>query len=170
VEWRLEAEVSCRAMIGRGGCSAAGAVPSVSGNWEGEMTMQRAWHVARIVFGAWFLFWGVEYFTDLGIQPIGTTPLAREFTLALIHSHLFALVKAMEVAIGAACLANRFVPLAMTACLPITVVIVWWNLVLEPGLIEIAFGLVTPVLNVVLLWPFRDLLRPLLLRRRQPII
>ncbi len=153
-------------MIGQGGCSTARAVPSDSGNWEGEKALTLAWHGARIVFGAWFPFWGVEYFTDLGIQP----PLAREFTLALIHSHLFALVKAMEITIGAACLANSCVLLAMTACLPITVVIVWCNLVLEPGPVEIASGLVTPPLNLVLLWPFRDLLRQLLLPRRQPVV
>ena len=34
------------------------------------------------------------------------------------------------------------------------------------GLVSIAFGLVTPVLNLVLLWPYRDLLKSLLERTR----
>ncbi len=69
--------------------------------------MKIAYTIARIIFGAWFLFSGAEYFTNLGIQPLGTTPLAQEFTLALIHSGLFAWIKVMELVVGALVLANR---------------------------------------------------------------
>jgi uncharacterized membrane protein YphA (DoxX/SURF4 family) len=124
-----------------------------------------AYTIARIIFGVWFLFSGAEYFTDLGIQPLGTTPIAQEFTLALIHSGLFAWIKVMEVVIGALVLANRGVFTAAVACVPLTVVIAYWNFVLDPGLIPDLFGIATIGLNAILIWPNRDRLWPLLLWR-----
>ena len=127
--------------------------------------MKLIYTIARIVFGAWFLFSGAEYFSPFNLQPLGTTPLAREFTLALIHSGLFAWIKAMEFVIGALLLANRAVFTAALACLPLSVVIAYWNFVLDPGLIPIVFGIATIGLNAILLWPNRDRLWPLLVWR-----
>jgi uncharacterized membrane protein YphA (DoxX/SURF4 family) len=124
--------------------------------------MKIAYTIARIIFGTWFLFSGAEYFTNLNIQPLGTTPLAQEFTLALIHSGLFAWIKVMEVVIGALVLANRGVFTAAVACLPLSAVIAYWNFVLDPGLIPDLFGIATIVLNAILIWPNRERLWPLL--------
>jgi uncharacterized membrane protein YphA (DoxX/SURF4 family) len=118
--------------------------------------------VARIIFGAWFLFSGAEYFTPFNLQPLGTTPIAREFTLALIHSGLFAWIKLIELAVGAMVLANRGVFTAAVACVPLTVVIAYWNFVLDPGLVPDLFGIATIGLNAILIWPNRDRLWPLL--------
>jgi hypothetical protein len=120
---------------------------------------------ARIVFGGWFLFFGIEYFTNLGIQPYGTTPLAREFTFALIHSGLFTVVKLMEIAIGALILINRGVLPAALACVPLTGVIAWWNFVLNPGVVEYIAGFATVALNILFLWPYRKQLMGLLVWR-----
>ncbi len=124
--------------------------------------------VSRILFGAWFFFSGIEFFLPLNLQPLGHTPLAREFTLALIHSGLFAWVKVTEIVVGALVLINRGVLPAALAVLPLTVVIVYWNLVLEHGAIELAFGLATPLLNFILLVPFRDRLLSLLVWKAEP--
>lgn len=125
--------------------------------------MKIGYTIARLVFGAWFLFSGGEYFLPgLGLQPLGKTPLAREFTLALIHSGLFAWIKAVEVIVGALALINRGILPAALACAPLTVVIAYWNFVLDPGLVEYSFGIVTIVCNAILIWPFRDHLWPLL--------
>jgi uncharacterized membrane protein YphA (DoxX/SURF4 family) len=118
--------------------------------------------VARLIFGGWFLFSGVEYFTPFDLQPLGNTPLAQEFTLALIHSGLFAWIKVMEVAAAIVILANRAVLPAALACVPLNIVIGYWNFVLDPGVVEYAFGIVTLLLNAILLWPWRQELLGLL--------
>ena len=92
----------------------------------------------------------------------GHTPLAREFTLAMIHSGLFAWIKVMEVLIALAVLANRAVLPAALACAPLTVVIAYWNFVLDPGVVEYVFGALTVLCNAVLLWPWRRQLFALL--------
>lgn len=117
---------------------------------------------ARILFGGWFLFSGVEYFTPFDLQPLGNTPLAKEFTLALIHSGLFAWIKVMEVVVAMLILANRAVLPAAIACVPLNIVIGYWNFVLDPGVVEYAFGIVTLLLNGILLWPWRRELTGLL--------
>lgn len=109
----------------------------------------------RVIFGAWFLFSGAEYFSPFDLQPLGNTPLAREFTLALIHSGLFAIIKLMEVVIGALLLINRAILPAALATAPLTVVIAYWNFVLDPGIVEYVFGALTIIMNAILLWPYR---------------
>ena len=130
----------------------------------------RGWlfRISRLLFGAWFLFSGVEFFLPLGLQPLGHEVLARELTLALIHSGLFAWVKITEIVVGGLVLINRGVLPAALAVVPGTVVIVYWNLGLEHGWIELAFGLATPLLNLILLFPFRDRLIALLIWKAEP--
>jgi uncharacterized membrane protein YphA (DoxX/SURF4 family) len=125
--------------------------------------MKIAYTITRILFGAWFLFSGVEYFLPLGLQPLGNTPLAKEFTLALIHSGLFAWIKVIEIIIGLLALINRGVLPAALACLPLTAIIAYWNFVLDPGLVEYSFGIATIICNALLIWPFRERVWPLLL-------
>lgn len=127
-----------------------------------RMPLPKGYTLVRIVFGLWFLFSGVEYFTPFELQPLGNTPLAREFTLALIHSGLFAIIKLMEIVIGALVLANRGMLPALLACVPLTAVIGYWNFVLDPGVVEYVFGVVTIASNAILLWPYRCHLSPLL--------
>lgn len=125
--------------------------------------MKIAYTIARLAFGAWFLFSGVEYFLPLGLQPLGKTALAQEFTLAMIHSGLFAWIKIIEVIVGILTLINRGILPAALACAPLTVVIAYWNFVLDPGVVEYSFGLATILCNAILIWPFRERLWPLLL-------
>ncbi|MES2172626.1 MAG: hypothetical protein V4523_01625 [Pseudomonadota bacterium] len=89
----------------------------------------------------------MEYFTPFDLQPLGNTPLAQEFTLALIHSSLFAALLI---------LANRAVLPAALACVPLNIVTGYWNSILDPGVVEYAFGIVTLLLNAILLWPWRS--------------
>ena len=119
------------------------------------MTFRTVYHVARILFGAWFVAMGVEFFLPWDIQPLGTNPLAHEYTLALIHSGLFHVIKIGEIAIGLSVLANRFMPAVLAGCLPITLGIVHWNMWLEHSWFEWSFGIATVVLHAILLWPWR---------------
>lgn len=121
--------------------------------------------VVRLLFGIWFLGSGLEYFSNLGIQPLGTTPAARDFTLALIASGLFAWVKVVEIVVGFLVLINRAVLAAALACVPVSVIVAYWNFVLEPGVVEWAFGAATLAMNAILLWPYRARIMALLVWR-----
>lgn len=131
-----------------------------------RMPLPKGYAFVRIVFGLWFLFSGVEYFTPFDLQPLGNTLVAQEFTLALIHSGLFAIIKLMEIGIGVLLLANRGILPASLACAPLTAVIGYWNFVLDPGVVEYTFGIATIACNAILLWPYRSHIWPLL--RWQP--
>ena len=49
--------------------------------------------------------------------------------------------------------------------LPVSVVVAYWNFVLEPGVVEWAFGAATLAMNAILLWPYRERLMTLLVWR-----
>jgi len=117
--------------------------------------MRAFYHVSRWVFGLWYLFSGVEFFTPFNLQPLGNTPLGQEFTLALIHSGLFAWIKVMEIVIALLVLTDRMMPLIAAAAVPLTVVIAYWNFALEWGAVEAVFGMLTILFNAALLWPYR---------------
>lgn len=120
------------------------------------------YHLSRLIFGGWWLFSGVMHFAWPDLQPLGNEALAIDFTLALMASGLFDLVKLLEIVLGLLILANRGMPLVVLALVPINVVIVYWNFVLEEGLVEWTFGLLTILFNAVLAWPWRHCFRSLL--------
>ena len=57
------------------------------------------WFV-RLLFAAWMIPAGLNHFVPLFPQPMGTQPLSNELVVALIDSHLFDLVKAVELVVG----------------------------------------------------------------------
>lgn len=128
--------------------------------------MKPLYHISRIIYGGWYLFSGIEYFLPYDLQPLGNTPLGQQFTIALIDSGLFAWIKVLEVLIGVLVLADRAMPLVMAASVPLTVVIAYWNFVLEWGVVEVVFGLLTIFFNAVLLWPYRAYFLPMLIAWR----
>jgi hypothetical protein len=117
--------------------------------------MKFLYHFSRIVFGGWFLYSGLAHFLIAGWQPLGSHQPAIDFTLALMASGLFTWVKVIEVILGVTMLANRFMPLTVVALIPLNVVICYWNFVLDPGVVEYAFGIATIVFNAVLAWMWR---------------
>ena len=84
-------------------------------------------YAVQFFFGGWFLFHGSNYFLAFFTQPPGSSPLTHEVISALIHSGLFSVVKAIEVAVGIAFLANRFVPIATVAAFPVSFSIAYVN-------------------------------------------
>jgi len=83
-----------------------------------------AW-LARLLFGAWMITNGLMHFIHLWPQPMGSFPLSKEITAALIDSHLFIAVKAIEVIAGFSILMGLYAPLWAIACLPVSFV-VWY--------------------------------------------
>jgi len=127
-----------------------------------------AYHAARIVFGAWFLFSGLWHFFWPWLQPMGNEPAAIDFTRAMLASGLFDWVKAIEVVTGITILLNRAMPLTILAIVPLNIVIVYWNLVLDKGAIEYSFAALTIVFNAILAWPWRRYFWPLFVLKGRP--
>ncbi len=126
------------------------------------------YHASRVIFGGWWLFSGAMHFIDPAWQPMGQEPAAIAFTQALIDSGLFTWVKVIEIVLGLTILANRFMPLTIVALVPINLVIVYWNFVLEVGTVEYVFGALSIVFNLILAWPWRGHLWQLLSWRGRP--
>ncbi|QZH75799.1 MAG: hypothetical protein JY451_04210 [Erythrobacter sp.] len=123
------------------------------------------YHLSRLVFGGWWLFSGLMHFVWPELQPLGNEQPAIDFTLALMASGLFDVIKLLEVVLGLLILANRAMPLALLALVPINIVIVYWNFVLDEGLVEWTFGAMSILFNIILAWPWRRYFWPLFVWR-----
>ena len=105
-----------------------------------------AWFV-RLLFGSWMVANGLNHFVYLWPQSMGDTPLAREFTVALIDSHLFDIVKLVEVVAGVSVLTGVYAPLMVLVCMPVSFVVFYYGEALEHarthhGFIVVACNLV----------------------------
>jgi len=130
--------------------------------------MKWVYHACRVIFGAWWLFSGLMHFIWPQLQPLGDEQPAIDFTLALMASGLFDWIKVIEVVLGLTMLANRAMPLTLVALIPLNIVIVYWNFVLDEGAVEWTFGALSIVFNAVLVWPWRRYFWGLFTWRGQP--
>jgi uncharacterized membrane protein YphA (DoxX/SURF4 family) len=123
----------------------------------------------RMIFGGWMVYAGLNHWFHFTPQPFGQNPVSIELTTVLIESGLFDLVKAMETITGALVLMGVFVPLALVAALPISVVVAYFNLVLEHnGVVNYVAGTLVLGINLLLMLAYVDSYLPLL-RWKQPI-
>jgi putative oxidoreductase len=126
------------------------------------MTLFQKWapHAARSVLGLIFFVFGLNYFLNF-LPPQPTPPEgALAFLGGLAASgYVFPLIKAIEVAAGAALLANRFVPLALTLLAPIIVNIAAFHFLLAPAY---ALPSVLLALELLLAWSYRAAFAPML--------
>ena len=89
--------------------------------------------IARLLLGLIFLVFGLNGFLNflsMGPMPTG---LAGQFIGALIMSHYFWVVAALQIVGGVLLLVNRFVPLALVLLGPVIVNILLYHLFLNPG-------------------------------------
>jgi len=101
--------------------------------------------IARLLLGLVFFVLGLNGFLNflsMGPMPTG---LAGQFIGALILSHYFWVVAALQVVGGALLLVNRFVPLALVLLGPVIVNIILYHLFLNPAGVALA-------IVVVILW------------------
>ena len=113
--------------------------------------MKYAVWALRLVFGAWMVPVGLEHFYHLFAQPMGNLPVGRELIVALIASHLFDIVKAVELLAGISVLTGLYVPLALAACMPVSFCVFWWDAPIEGwGSIGAPYGEVTLICNGLL--------------------
>ena len=106
------------------------------------------WFV-RLVFGAWMVPAGLNHFIPLFPQPMGSQPLSHELIVALLNSHLFDLVKAVELLAGISVLTGLYTPLALVMCMPVSFCVFWWDAPLEGGGAAL-FGEAVLVCNLLL--------------------
>ena len=104
----------------------------------------------QTLFGAWFLLHGINYWIHVFPQPRGGSGPANDLLGALITSGLFAWVKGVEVVVAVMLLLHRWVPLAVVAGLPVTLVIVHYNLALHRDLFHTVTGITILVVNGII--------------------
>jgi uncharacterized membrane protein YphA (DoxX/SURF4 family)/uncharacterized membrane protein YhaH (DUF805 family) len=112
------------------------------------------WFV-RLVFAAWMIPAGLNHFYPIFPQPMGSQPLSHELIVALIDSHLFDLVKAVELLAGLALLTGRHAPLALLVCMPVSFCVFWWDAPLEGwGSRAALFGYSVLACNLILCFAY----------------
>jgi uncharacterized membrane protein YhaH (DUF805 family)/uncharacterized membrane protein YphA (DoxX/SURF4 family) len=86
------------------------------------------WFV-RFWYAGWMIPAGLEHFYHIYPQPGAQSPhpLAAEMLRALLDTHLFDLVKAVELITGVAVLFGFFTPLALLICMPVAFCVFWWD-------------------------------------------
>jgi hypothetical protein len=82
---------------------------------------------------------------------MGTKPLSHELIVALLDSHLFDIVKAVELIAGISVLTGFYTPLALILCMPISFCVFYWDTPLEGwGSRASIFGSAVLLCNVLL--------------------
>jgi uncharacterized membrane protein YhaH (DUF805 family) len=91
--------------------------------------MKYAIWAVRFWYAGWMIPAGLEHFYHIYPQPgyDTTRPLAHEMLFALLHSHLFDLVKAVELITGISVLLGLFCPLMLLVCMPVAFCVFWWD-------------------------------------------
>ena len=89
--------------------------------------------IARILLGLVFLVFGLNGFLNFLNTGPAPTGLAGHFLGALILSHYYWVVAALQIAGGALLLVNRFVPLALVLLGPIIVNIICFHVFMNPS-------------------------------------
>ena len=113
--------------------------------------MKYAIWVVRLVFAAWMIPAGLNHFVPLFPQPMGTKPLSHELIVVLLDSHLFDLVKAVELLAGLSVLTGLFTPVVLLMSMPVSFCVFFWDTPLEGWTSRAAiFGCSVLACNVVL--------------------
>jgi uncharacterized membrane protein YphA (DoxX/SURF4 family) len=126
------------------------------------------WFV-RLVFAAWMIPAGLNHFVPLFPQPMGSQPLSHELIVALLDSHLFDLVKAVELLAGICVLTGFYLPLALIVCMPVSFCVFYWDTPLEGwGSRASIFGEAVLFCNVVLCLAYMKYYRSMFALRSTP--
>ena len=110
--------------------------------------------IARLLLGLIFVVFGLNGF--LNFLSMGPVPsgLAGQFIGALVLSHYFWVVAALQIAGGALLLVNRFVPLGLVLLGPVIVNIILYHVVLNPA--GIALAIVVVILWLIVFYAHRQ--------------
>jgi uncharacterized membrane protein YphA (DoxX/SURF4 family) len=133
--------------------------------------MKYAFWFVRLVFAAWMIPAGLNHFVPLFPQPMGSQPLSHEVVVALIDSHLFDIVKAVELIAGISALTGFYTPLALILCMPVSFCVFFWDAPLEGwGSRAAIFGYAALLCNVLLCLAYIRCYRSMFAFRSKPRI
>jgi hypothetical protein len=112
--------------------------------------------IPRIVLGAIFASAALNYFWSvvLGwmLLPISITPQAMQFAGVIIKiGYLWPLMKSINLAAGFLLIANLATSFAVALLLPVTVIIVWFQILLNPLPVPVATAVLTVICELLLL-------------------
>ncbi len=131
--------------------------------------MKYALWFVRLVFAAWMIPAGLNHFVPLFPQPMGTKPLSHELIVALLDSHLFTMVKAVELIAGISVLTGFYTPLALIVCMPVSFCVFFWDTPLEGwGSRAAIFGSSVLLCNVLLCLSYLGTYRAMFALRSRP--
>ena len=121
-------------------------------------------HIARVLMGLAFLFFGVMSFT---MKPPENLPekIKTVNTGLMVGGYLYVASGAMALG-GLLLLINRFVPLALALIAPVLVGILTFHIATSPGMI--VPGVVLSVIELYLAWSYRAAFRPMLSAKVTP--
>jgi uncharacterized membrane protein YhaH (DUF805 family) len=125
--------------------------------------------VARLIFGAWMLANGANYFYSLWPVPSGHEPLAALLMTALVHSRLLDVAMVIQLVTGALILTGFFVPLALCVVMPISTCALYWSVVLDHQLLGAVLALAAFALNGLLMLAHVDYYKGVLQRHALPL-
>jgi putative oxidoreductase len=112
--------------------------------------------IPRIVLGAIFASAALNYFWSVVfgwmLLPVSITPQAMQFAGVVIKTgYLWPLMKAINLVAGILLIANRAPAFAVALLVPVTVIIVWFQVFLNPLPIPVATAVLAVICELMLL-------------------
>jgi uncharacterized membrane protein YhaH (DUF805 family) len=121
--------------------------------------------VGRLIFGAWMLASGANYFfLSLWPMPTGHEPLAIQLMAALMHSGLLGVAMTIQLVTGALILAGLLVPVALCVVMPILTCALYWSVILDHRPLGMLLAVAAFALNGLLMLGYFDYYRGTLQR------
>ena len=116
---------------------------------------------ARVLLGLIYFVFGLNFFLHFIPNDHKMSEAAGNFVSGLFQAgYFFPFMKSIEVVLGIFLLVRLFVPLSLTVLAPITLNIFLFHIFLEPATAGLAIAML--VLNIFLLWSYREYFKPLL--------
>ena len=99
---------------------------------QGGNAMKYAIWVVRFWYAGWILISGgpgafLSHLPTAGEPTHTKIPLQHEMLYALLDSHLFDIVKAVELITGVSVLFGLFTPAILLVCMPVAFCVFWWD-------------------------------------------
>ena len=122
--------------------------------------------ITRILLGLIYFVFGLNFFFHF--IPAGPAPegKAGAFMGGLFQSgYIFPFIKVIEVVSGALLLSGRYIPLVLVILMPISINILLFHSVLQPGGAPITISLLIIVCQLYLAWVYRDYYKQLFIAK-----
>src|SRR5579862_8427739 len=111
--------------------------------------------IARIILGFIFFVFGLNFFFHFIPNHAQPDAKASAFLGGLFQSgYIFPMIKVIEIISGALLMANRYVALLLVVLMPISINILLFHSVLEPGPTPIALSLLIIGTQLFLAWSY----------------